>query len=425
MGRPRRYKVLGVLGQGGFGTVYRAQFMGENHFSKLVALKVLNPDTAGIDEIARRLRDEARVLGLMRHRAIVQVDRLIRLDNKWTVVMEYVHGVDLKRLLTLGRLPPRPALEIIAEAAGALHVAYNSHGEDGRPIRLLHRDIKPPNIHLTPFGEVKVLDFGVARAEFANREAVTQQWAFGSPGYMSPERLDGQDDGPAIDVYALGVVLLELLLGETFGKTSADERRHEARVRKALEKLRQLGTHRDVTALVEAMLAWDPARRPRARDVEERSLILAGMANGPPLRFWAEEPVEGLLTEAEQAAAQYPEQFTILTETGVDEPAADSAPMTTWEPASLDAPRFPSNHGPLEPGETRIERHARERTGDTFSLPIPMSTDRTPRRPRSVLPLVMLFLAMSVVSVGGVIFIAWSLAQADAASVVLPDAPPR
>ena len=92
----RRYRVLGTIGKGGFGTVYKAEMLGEGDFTKVVALKVLNPEAALVDEVAQRMRDEARILGLVRHRAIVQVDGLVRFDNQWTIVMEYLEGVDLR-----------------------------------------------------------------------------------------------------------------------------------------------------------------------------------------------------------------------------------------------------------------------------------------------------------------------------------------
>src|SRR5688572_24162758 len=91
----RRYRVMGVLGRGGFGTVFRADLLGEGSFVRPVALKVLNPEMEGVATVAARLRDEARLLGRVRHRSIVQVDGLVRLDDRWTVVMEYVDGVDL------------------------------------------------------------------------------------------------------------------------------------------------------------------------------------------------------------------------------------------------------------------------------------------------------------------------------------------
>src|SRR5688572_13075743 len=99
MNEARRYEILETLGRGGFGTVYRAKLVGEGGFAKQVALKVLNPEVASTGEFAARMRDEARILGLIRHRAVVQVDGLVQLNGRWTVVMEYIQGVDLSQLM--------------------------------------------------------------------------------------------------------------------------------------------------------------------------------------------------------------------------------------------------------------------------------------------------------------------------------------
>ncbi len=293
----RRYRVLGTLGRGGFGTVYRAELLGEGGFAKPVALKVLNPDMAEVAEVASRLRDEARVLGLLRHRAIVQVDGLVLMEGRWTVVMEYVEGVDLGSLAeAAGPFPVTAALEICSEVASALHIAYTRVGDDGRALCLLHRDIKPSNIQVTAAGETKLLDFGVARAEFEGREAETRSLMFGSVGYMSPERLDFID-GPAGDVYALGAVLYELVGGEPFGKTSSKFERHRARLGTGTDHLRDLGVDDDVVELVVSLLAYEPAERPPAREVERRCVELRSRLRGPSLRDWAEEVVPPLVQD--------------------------------------------------------------------------------------------------------------------------------
>jgi serine/threonine protein kinase len=287
----RRFRLLEPVGRGGFGVVYKAELLDPDGFSKLVALKVLHRDVPRAQEKARRLRDEARILGLVRHRAVVHAEGLVRLNGRWTVVMEYVEGVTIKRLLELGRFPQRVAVAIVAEVAAALDVAYKSAGPDGRPLRLLHRDIKPSNVQVTAAGEVKILDFGLARADFDAREADTVSLQFGSWPYMSPERMDGVD-GTAGDVYGLGAVLYEVLTGERFGKAFGHPERHEARLVTALETLIQVvdGIDDDLVAFVGSMLAHDPEMRPATREVE-RGLRELDFTSGPSLRDWAEESV--------------------------------------------------------------------------------------------------------------------------------------
>ena len=118
--------------------------------------------------------------------------------------------MDLKLLLSRGPVPVGIAIEIIQEVANALYVAYERPATPSGPLRLLHRDIKPSNILLSVSGDVKILDFGVARAEFEAREARTQAVAFGSLAYMSPERMENVNTHTG-DVYALGAVLYELI----------------------------------------------------------------------------------------------------------------------------------------------------------------------------------------------------------------------
>lgn len=293
-GESRRYRVIQAVGRGGFGTVYKAALLGPGDFRKTVALKVLNPELAEKEDIAARLRDEARMLGLLQHRAVVRVDGLQRLGDRWAVVMEFVEGVDLKRILQeAGPVPVGPALEIVGELASALDGAYTTEVEDGAPLRLLHRDVKPSNVRLTRNGEVKVLDFGVARAEFSGRESTTRSLFFGSLAYMAPERLDGIDTHKG-DVYGCGAVLYELLVGEPLGRTSGNRERHEARLQEALGTLWAALPDEAVYRTVGACLAYDETDRPDARTLARHLRSLRKERAGPWLQDWAQQVVPGI-----------------------------------------------------------------------------------------------------------------------------------
>ncbi len=327
---------MGSLGKGGFGTVYQAQLLGEEGFRKTVALKVLNQGLIDQPELAARLRDEARILGLIRHRAVVQVDDLVRLDGAWTIVMEFVGGVDLGAVIKAGPVPPRPALEIVQEAASALHVAWSTTGQDGRPLHLLHRDIKPGNLLVTPAGEVKVLDFGIARADFGEREGVTRSVGFGSPEYMSPERLEWHN-GPESDIYALGCVLYELVTGSRFGISTGHPDRHLARVEEAANAVHaQLGPSGEpVAQLLRQLLTYEPADRPTARALERQCEGLVATLSGERLRDWAEHEIPKILT-ARPPLAQPGLTGRVLVEGTVQVPAPDQgqrssqAAMIRW-----------------------------------------------------------------------------------------------
>ena len=132
----RRYRVLQAVGRGGFGTVYKAELLASGGFRKQVALKVLNEEASSDPEFSGRLRDEARMLGLISHPSVVRVDGLSLLDGRWTVVMEFVDGVDLKQLAKQGAVPL--GLEIAEQVADALHAVFGAPQADGEPLRLLH-----------------------------------------------------------------------------------------------------------------------------------------------------------------------------------------------------------------------------------------------------------------------------------------------
>ena len=265
----RRYRVLGVLGQGGFGKVYLARLESSQGFVKEVALKVLREKRQTLDVVAR-LRDEARILARLRDRNVVWVDPPVQLQGRWTVVMEYAEGCDSLRLLTMhGSVPPRVALEIVGEVARTLDNLWNHPDEHGQPLHLLHRDLKPANIQISPTGGVKVLDFGVARARIA-REINTSEHLSGTIGYMAPERVEGVEDHKG-DVYSLGVVLEELVMGMHPTREIPEPPPHLS----------------SVVELARWMRTREPESRPSAAEAEEQCAALAPLLPGPSLREWA------------------------------------------------------------------------------------------------------------------------------------------
>ncbi len=339
----RRYRIRGVIGRGGFGTVYLADLIGQSGFTRSVALKVLNPDVKDLPSIAERLRDEARLLGLLRHRSIVRVDGLVRLDGRWTIVMEYVEGVPVSVLAEQGRVPLGVAIEIAGEIAGALHVANSTPGPTGEPLNLLHRDIKPANVLVGLHGEVKVLDFGVARANFEAREAKTQNMMFGSIGYMAPERYDLREEH-ASDVYAVGVVLWELITGDTYGRASSKPDRYATHKAEGMAKLPTDGSiPPGMVVLLDTMLAYEPSDRPSARDVERMLRDLRLEAPSPWLRDWAEDCVPKLVGTIDPTEGH---DFTsdILSEArslGLPPPSQEASAPSNAGPEPLTVPDSP------------------------------------------------------------------------------------
>jgi serine/threonine protein kinase len=424
----RRYRIVETLGHGGFGTVYRAELLGAGGFTKHVALKVLNKEGQDSEQIATRFRDEARLLGLINHRAVVQVDGLAQFDRGFAVVMEYVEGVDVS-IIRKASPPLRACLEIVEEVASALHTAYAMPSRaTGEPLKLVHRDVKPANIRVTASGEVKLLDFGVARAEFANREAHTEQVVLGTFAWMAPERLEGIS-GPEGDVYALGLVLAQMLTGEKLPPPTKDETKYP----KYVDKLRQAVTvamdgslwpvSREervaVLDLIEKMIAFELEDRPSAREVERQCRDLKARASGPWLREWAEEHVPALVA-LKRGAAQDEDGMTgsILVERSGSVPVPARAPAEEDSLAKSTAPATP----PPEPRKKKREKPP--------SLP-PQLPPPEPERPSRALPFLLLGTAVVVLAVslllgtGGVAALAVllsgeSAAPIDASAVVPP-----
>ncbi len=197
-----RYEILDRISEGGMATVYRARRLADG---AVVALKVLREQYSGDAEFVERFQREARAVSQLRHPCMVEVYDSGADGPVHYIAMEYVEGSNLKEYLRReGRLAPERALRIAAQVADALAHAH-AHG-------IVHRDVKPQNILLTADGQVKVADFGIARALSAATITHTGT-VLGSVQYLSPEQARGGAVGEAADLYALGVVLYEMVTG--------------------------------------------------------------------------------------------------------------------------------------------------------------------------------------------------------------------
>ena len=219
-----RYELVELVGTGGMSSVYKAH---DRLLERNVALKILHPHYGDDEEYVERFRREARMVAQMSHPHIVTVIDRGEDDGQQYIVFEYVDGENLKQLVErTGPLPVRRVVELGVAIADALAFAHE-HG-------LVHRDVKPQNVLLTPDGEAKVTDFGIARSLDVEHGVTQTGTVLGTSNYLSPEQASGKPVTPATDVYSLGVVLYELLTGG--GAVPGRElrrRRDEARQRAA------------------------------------------------------------------------------------------------------------------------------------------------------------------------------------------------
>jgi eukaryotic-like serine/threonine-protein kinase len=196
-----RYRMEALLAAGGMGEVWAARDL---LLDRAVAVKVLGGALAGDGRAAERLRREARAAAGLDHPNIARVLDLGEHDGRPYLVMELLEGESVAaRIDRAGPLPAAEAARIVAAVADALEAAHQAG--------VVHRDVKPGNVFLTTSGEVKVLDFGIARS--AHDTALTTGDLLGTAAYLAPERVLGDRATPAADIYALGVVLYELLAG--------------------------------------------------------------------------------------------------------------------------------------------------------------------------------------------------------------------
>jgi len=209
--------LLERLGAGGMGEVFLARKAGPGGFEKLVVVKKILPQLAGDPRFVAMFLEEARLAARLHHPHIVQIYDFGQFQGEYFLTMEYVPGRNLhwiqERCRQTGiRFPAACVPDVGIAVCRALAYAQNLHGEDGRPLRIVHRDVSPTNILVSETGDVKLLAFGIARPT-APAQETTQGLTRGKALYMSPEQMRGQPLDGRSDIYALGATLFELAAG--------------------------------------------------------------------------------------------------------------------------------------------------------------------------------------------------------------------
>ena len=222
-----KYRLLRKLGSGGMAEAYLAEQEGHAGFVRTVVLKRVLPHLADRPEFTRMLVHEARIAARLQHDNIAQIYDLGHVGDTYFLTMEYVAGVELSVLCELADtrhrapLPLGQVARIVLDVCAGLHHAHRARDTLGRPLGLVHRDISPQNVMVTPEGIAKIIDFGVAKATEEASDTITGALK-GKHAYMSPEQVRGRPVDARSDQFAVGILLWELLTWQRLFRRDAD-----------------------------------------------------------------------------------------------------------------------------------------------------------------------------------------------------------
>jgi serine/threonine-protein kinase len=311
-----KYRVLDRVGRGGMGTVYRAI---DETLHREVAIKVLNAELND-EAVARRFRAEAVTVARLNHPGIATVYELFQHEGEWLMVMEFVRGETLEALMKRKGVVPVPeATELCMQALGALAHAHS--------LGVVHRDLKPANLMVTESGTVKIMDFGIARV--AGTEHLTSAgFMMGTPAYMAPEQVLGQDIDARTDLFAMGVVLYYLTTAKLPFKGETPIQMAQSRIQDQPTPVHQVRPDLPpwLGQALDTVLQREPARRFQTAPLF-REALRRGLANLPI------ETPETMAIPPELIATAAPRSMPV-----VQSPPVPKAPAGTDTPAPAAVP---------------------------------------------------------------------------------------
>ena len=273
------YEILGPLRSGGMATLLLGRRRGLGGFRQFVALKALHACHEKDPRMVRRFLDEARLSAHVVHPNVVHVEDLIEVDGRYYLAMEYVHGCTVARFLDelqKRRRAPTPAVaaHIAACVAEALHAAHTCTDDEGRALHIVHRDVSPQNVLLAHTGHIKLIDFGIAKADARLHESTLGR-IVGKLRYASPEQVRGHAVDARADIYGLGIVLWELLTGRPLFRAGLDVLAPEGRPEVQPPSRYVPDIPPALDAIVLRALAENPDDRPATALAFRRALLMA------------------------------------------------------------------------------------------------------------------------------------------------------
>lgn len=211
-----RYLVYASIASGGMATVYLGRMAGPKGFSRIIAIKQLHAQFVNDTDFVTMFLDEAHLIGRIHHSNVVAPIDVVEADGDLCIIMEYVHGEAVGRLMRLSRqdrIPLRVVTAIMVQTLLGLHAAHEVTDGDGKPLAIVHRDVSPQNILVGEDGITRVVDFGIAKAAHLTRSSDTSKLK-GKLGYMAPEQFLGGEVDRRCDIFSAGIILWEMLTGK-------------------------------------------------------------------------------------------------------------------------------------------------------------------------------------------------------------------
>jgi tRNA A-37 threonylcarbamoyl transferase component Bud32 len=387
MKRFAKYLLVDRISSGGMADVYRAKLTGIRGFTKTIAIKRIHPHLAERRRFLRMFTDEAKIASRLVHPNIVQIYDLGEEEGVPYIAMEYVAGRDLyrvvQRLVSLERSIPWPlATRVVAEVCSGLYYAHEFRTLDGEPQNIVHRDVSPRNILISYNGEVKLTDFGVARAR--DREEHTEHGVIkGKVRYISPEGAAGDAVDARSDLYSLGVVFVEMMTMAPF-RDAPNEMAMLLDIRDGkFDKDRISGLPPSIRGILERALALEPNNRyPDAKTFRRELLSYVDADTGP----WTEAELARFMQElyadeiAKERDGESEAEMQVIDETPTvtGEPApvvagaGNRAAFSNAEaghPLSLKLPEAPPIRVPVPP--TPEEKLSPDLDGDLLQASVP------------------------------------------------------